>query len=147
MTASARHDHSDHDTVDLAPFRVDPAVFDDWLDLRADTLEAELPTPASTPGPAAALSALIEDAIFLGPITGDHRVEIDLIAADDPPGPGYVLIVRPRGQPTSPGITHGWTNLTYPTPTDEPRDIAWRFMTTICEQANALLADTRKVLP
>jgi hypothetical protein len=142
VTAFARH-HS----VDLEPFRVDPAVFDDWLDLRADTIETELPTPASTPGPAAALTSLIEEALFLGPIVGDRRVEIQLIAADDPPGPGYVLIVRPRGNPDLPGVTIGWTDLTYPTPTDDPRDIAWTILTTICEQANALLADTRKVLP
>lgn len=147
VTAFARHDSADHDAVDLTPFRVDPDVFDHWVDLRADTLESELPTPTSTPGPAAALGALIEDAIFVGPIIGDHRVEIDLITADDPPGPGYVLIVRPRGHPTKAGITTGWTNLTYPTPTDEPRDIAWTLLTTICEQANALLADSRKVLP
>lgn len=142
MTAPARH-HS----ADLQPFRVDPDVFDDWLDLRADTIEHELPTPAANPGPAAALNSLIEEATFLGPIVGDHRVELQLIAADDPPGPGYVLIVRPRGNPALPGITVGWTDLTYPTHTDDPRDIAWTFLTMICEQANALLADTRKVLP
>lgn len=135
-----------HPIVELAPFRVDPDAFDDWLALRADTLEAELPT-AATPGPAAALGSLIEDAIFWGPIVGDHRVELDLITADDPPGPGYVLIVRPRGQPTSAGLTNGWTNLTYPTPSDDPRTIAWTFLTTICDQANELLTDTRKVLP
>lgn len=142
MSAPARHH-----TADLEPFRVDPDAFDDWIDLRADTIEKELPTPATNPGPAAALCALIDDAIFLGPIIGDQRIEIQLIAADDPPGPGYVLIVRPHGDPSLPGITTGWTDLTYPTLSDEPRDIAWTFLTTICEQANALLADTRKVLP
>jgi hypothetical protein len=142
VTASARHH-----TVDLQPFRVDPDAFNDWLDLRADTIDSELPTPTTTPGPAAALSALVEDAIFLGPIIGDDRVEIDIIAADDPPGPGYVLIVRPRGTPTSPGLTNGWTNLVYPAPSDDPRTTAWTFLTTICEQANALLTDTGKVLP
>jgi hypothetical protein len=136
-----------HPDVDLEPFRVDPDAFDDWLDLRADTLEAELPRPATTPGPAAALSSLVEDALFLGPIVGDHRVEIDLITADDPPGPGYVLIVRPRGRPTSPGVTNGWTNLAYPTPSDDPRAVALMILTTICNQANTLLADTRKVFP
>jgi hypothetical protein len=134
-------------SVELEPFRVDPDAFDDWLALRADTIEAELPTPATTPGPAAALSSLVEDAIFLGPIVGDDRVEIDLVTADDPPGPGYVLIVRPRGQPMSPGLTNGWTDLTYPAPSDDPRTTAWTFLTTICDQANALLTDTRKVLP
>lgn len=142
MSAQSRHH-----TADLEPFRVDADVFDDWLDLRADTIEKELPTPAANPGPAAALCALIEEAIFLGPIVGDERVEIQLIAADDPPGPGYVLIVRPRGDPTSPGLTNGWTDLTYSAPSDDPRTVAWTFLTTICEQANALLTDTGKVLP
>ena len=142
MTTSAFHPD-----VDLEPFRVDPDAFDDWLDLRADTIEAELPTPATSPGPAAALSSLVEDALFLGPIVGDDRVEIDLITADDPPGPGYVLIVRPRGRPTAPGLTNGWTNLAYPTPSDDPRAVALTFLTTICDQANALLTHTRKVLP
>ena len=142
MTTSAFHPD-----VDLEPFRVDPDAFDDWLDLRADTINSQLPTPATTPGPAAALSALVEEAIFLGPIIGDDRVELDIIAADDPPGPGYVLIVRPRGGPTSPGLTNGWTNLAYPAANDDPRTVAWTFLTTICEQANALLTDTGKFLP
>ena len=142
MTTSTRHPR-----VTLELFRVDPDAFDDWIALRADTIEAELPTPATTPGPAAALGALVEDALFLGPIVGDHRVEIDLVTADDPPGPGYVLIVRPRGRPASPGLTNGWTNLAYPTPSDDPRTIAWTFLTTIRDQANELLTDSRKVLP
>lgn len=135
-----------HPRTDFDSFRVDPDAFDDWFALRADTIENELPTPA-TRGPAAALGSLVEEAIVFGPIVGDDRVELDLITADDPPGPGYVLIVRPRGQQTSPGVTYGWTNLTYPPLGDDPRAIAWTFLTTICEQANELLTDTRKVLP
>ncbi|KDE96918.1 hypothetical protein Y900_030255 [Mycolicibacterium aromaticivorans JS19b1 = JCM 16368] len=135
-----------HSRVDFAPFRVDPNAFDDWIELRSDTIENDLPTPA-TPGPAAALDALVEEAVVFGTIVGDDRVELALITADDPPGPGYVLIVRPRDQQTSPGLTYGWTNLTYPPADDDPRTIAWTFLTTICQQANALLTDTRKVLP
>lgn len=133
--------------IELAPFRVDDAAFDDWIDMHSDTLESEIPTPGTHPGPAAALGALIEEAAAIGPLVGDRRVELQVIAADDEPGPGYVLIVRPRGCPQLPGVTSGWTDLTYPEAQDDPRDAVWRYLTTICEQANALLDDTRKVLP
>ncbi|SLE90729.1 Uncharacterised protein [Mycobacteroides abscessus subsp. abscessus] len=123
----------------LAPFRVDDAAFDDWLDLKADTIENELPCPGAFPGPAALLGGLVEEAAAIGPLVGDRRVEIQLIVADDPPGPGYVLIVRPRGNPDLPGLTTGWTHLTYPEPADEPRVAVWRYLTTICDQANLLL--------
>lgn len=134
-------------TTALAPFHVDDAAFDDWIDLKADTIENELPMRGVLPGPAALLGGLVEEAATIGPLVGDRRVEIQLIVADDPPGPGYVLIVRPRGNPTLPGLTTGWTHLTYPDPADEPRDAVWRYLTTICDQANQLLTDTWKVLP
>lgn len=133
--------------TDLAPFRVDDAAFEDWIDLHADTIENELPSRDALPGPAALFGGLVEEAAAIGPIVGDHRVEIQLIVADDPPGPGYVLIVRPRSNPALPGLTTGWTHLTFPAPDDEPRDALWRYLTTICDQANQLLTDPRKVLP
>lgn len=133
--------------AELAPFRVDDAAFESWITVKADTLESEIPVPGADPGPAAMLGELIDEAAAIGPIVGDRRVELQLITADDPPGPGYVLIVRPRGNPSLPGVTTGWTHLTYPEPTDDPHDTVWRFLITICEQANALLDDTRKVLP
>lgn len=120
-----------------APFHVDATAFDAWFELKADTIELELPTTAH-PAPAALFGGLIEEAAAIGPITGDPRVEILLIVADDPPGPGYVLIVRPRGL-SRPGLTIGWTPLTYPLPDDEPRDAVWRYLVTICDQANLLL--------
>ncbi|MFV8161356.1 hypothetical protein ACNQVK_04445 [Mycobacterium sp. 134] len=133
-------------TPPLAPFRVDSATFDDWIDLKADTLENQLPR-REQPGQAALLGDLVEEAAAIGPIVGDRRVELQLIAADDPPGPGYVLIVRPRSNPDRPGLTTGWTHLTYPDPADEPRDALWLYLTNICDQANQLLTDARKVLP
>lgn len=122
----------------VAPFRVDADAFDAWFELKADTIELELPA-AAQPTPAALFGGLIEEAVAIGPIAGDARVEILLIVADDPPGPGYVLIVRPRDDPSRPGLTTGWTPLTYPLPDDEPRDAVWRYLVTICDQANLLL--------
>ncbi len=122
----------------LAPFHVDAAAFDAWFELKADTFGLELPATAQ-PTPAALFGGLIEEAAAIGPIAGDPHVEILLIVADDPPGPGYVLIVRPRGHLSRPGLTIGWTPLTYPLPDDEPRDAVWRYLVTICDQANLLL--------
>ncbi len=56
------------------------------------------PTPA-TPGPAAALDALVEEAVVFGTIVGDDRVELALITADDPPRPG-LCAHRPTARPT-----------------------------------------------
>lgn len=132
----------------VIPFRVDAAAFDDWISLRADTLEHDIPAAGRCfARPAAALGELVEEAAALGPIVGDQRLELQVIAADDEPGPGYVLIVRPRGHPDLPGLTAGWIDLTYPEPADDPRTAAWTYLTTLCEQANALLHDPRKVLP
>ena len=45
-------------TPPLAPFRVDSATFDDWIELKADTLENQLPR-REQPGPAALLGGLL----------------------------------------------------------------------------------------
>lgn len=137
-TAGPDADSPDDAAPTLAPFHVDAAAFDAWFELKADTIEFELPATAQ-PTPAALFGGLIEEAAAMGPIAGDSRVEILLIVADDPPGPGYVLVVRPRGHLSRPGLTIGWTPLTYPLPDDEPRDAVWRYLVTICDQANLLL--------
>jgi hypothetical protein len=131
----------------FSPFRVDADAFDSWITLRGDTLEYDVPVPGRGARPAAALSELVEEAVALGPIVGDHRLELQVIAADDQPGPGYVLIVRPRGQPDLPGITAGWIDLAYVDAADDMRAAAWTYLTTLCDQANDLLNDPRKVLP
>lgn len=131
----------------LIAFHVDAAAFDDWISLRADTLDNDIPAPDRFARPAAALGELVEEATALGPIVGDQRLELQLIAADDPPGPGYVLIVRPRGRPDLPGLTVGWIDLAYADPAGDARAAAWTYFTTLCEQANALLNDAQNVLP
>ncbi|SFQ31851.1 hypothetical protein [Amycolatopsis rubida] len=125
---------------DPIPFAVDEAAFELWIS-RSDEWEGRLPDRAAE-APGHDLSDLLYDALARNVLTGDPRVELQVIGDDDSDSAGYhVVLHNKHGDQRLVGITSGWSELDFPADENKPLSDAARFhLDQVCTVANFLLA-------
>ncbi|ATY17141.1 hypothetical protein CU254_41940 (plasmid) [Amycolatopsis sp. AA4] len=126
---------------DPIPFAVDEAALTQWVS-RPEDWEGRLPDRAAE-APGDDLSVLVCDALAQHVLTGDPRIDLQVIGDDDSDSAGYrVVLHNKHGDQRLVGITSGWSELDFPADENTALAEAARFhVDQVCTAANSVLAE------